>query len=87
MYKWPNIRGRASTRTIAPPRALAQIRLESARRESGATQAGRGRYVRFARGYVLKQRVAPSKAATSEARAARADFNKRACGSPFIYFP
>lgn len=56
-------------------------------RESSATQAGRGRYVRFARGYVLKQRVAPSKAATSEARAARADFNKRARGSPFIYFP
>lgn len=58
----------------ASPRALAQIRLESARRASGATQAGRGRYVRFARGHVLKQRVAPSKRATSEARAARARF-------------
>lgn len=36
--------------------------------------------------YVLKQRVAPSKAATSEVRAARADFNKRSSWLAFYLF-
>lgn len=78
---------------------LAHLRVNSSRllalwpksglkaRASGGTQAGRGRYVKVRARVRFKAMSCPVKSGNERARAARADFNKRARGSPFIYFP